>query len=255
MSVKDVPEFVRSVDAEELIFHSGDHGEEMFIIQDGEIEIFQQDTDEEVQLAVLRQGDFFGEMAILEHQPRTASARALTPATLLPIRGATFDDMLQRNPEVAVRMVRKLSGRLMQMERQVRDYMDARDADDEQATAPADGEVDAADSGTRPNPRLEHERSDHVFPIAVEGETTLGRPDAATGMVPQIDLTPVNEARTISRRHARLIGQGGSYHVLEEIGTTNGVTVNGQRVGGGEQVEIFDGDTIAFGGVTTIFRV
>src|SRR5258708_38747540 len=63
-------------------------------------------------LAVLEKGDFFGEMSVLEDMPRAASARALTDARLLQINGSTFDQLLQGNPEIAVRMLRKLSRRL-----------------------------------------------------------------------------------------------------------------------------------------------
>src|SRR4029077_11264090 len=85
---------------------------EMFIIHEGKIEILNQVGGKETVLAVLEKGDFFGEMSVLEEMPRAASARAITDTRLLQINGSTFDQMLRDNPEIAVRMMRKLSRRL-----------------------------------------------------------------------------------------------------------------------------------------------
>ncbi|MEM1246144.1 MAG: cyclic nucleotide-binding domain-containing protein [Acidobacteriota bacterium] len=277
----EAPSYFVNVSAGDFVFRHGDPGDEMFIIQEGEVEIVQEHSGDEVTLAVLRQGDFFGEMAILEAQPRTASARATADCNLLPIKGSTFDEMLQKNPEVAVRMMRKLSGRLRQMEQYVRDFMDSQSGEaaagsplpPEPAPAeapptpptppeappapepPAAAEEPPAAEEKAAKPRLEHEGTDHVFDIAAEGETTVGRPDAATGTTPGIDLTPVNDARTISRRHARIVSDGGKFFVVEEVGATNGVTVNGTRVGGGERVAVVDGDKVDFGAVKTTFKL
>src|ERR1700710_2581111 len=100
------------VKAGEYVFREGDLGTEMYIINDGKVEILNQVGDEEQVLALLEKGDFFGEMSVLEDLPRAASARAVTDVRLLQINGSTFDQLLQGNPEIAVRMMRKLSRRL-----------------------------------------------------------------------------------------------------------------------------------------------
>ena len=58
----------------EVIFREGDAGETMFIIQEGEVRIHKRVRDKETTLAVLKDGDFFGEMAIIDKEPRSASA-------------------------------------------------------------------------------------------------------------------------------------------------------------------------------------
>ena len=83
----------------------------MYIINEGKVEILNQVGDEEQVLAILEKGDFFGEMSVLEDLPRAASARAATDVRLLQINGSTFDQLLRGNPEIAVRMMRKLSRR------------------------------------------------------------------------------------------------------------------------------------------------
>src|SRR5215218_4367245 len=75
----------------DYVFREGELGTEMYIINEGKVEILNQVGDEEQALAVLEKGDFFGEMSVLEDLPRAASARALTDIRLLEINGSTFD--------------------------------------------------------------------------------------------------------------------------------------------------------------------
>jgi len=84
--------------AGEYIFQEGDLGTEMYIINEGKVEILNVVGDDEQVLAVLEKGDFFGEMSVLEDLPRAASARALTDIRILQINGSTFDQLLQGNP-------------------------------------------------------------------------------------------------------------------------------------------------------------
>ncbi|HEX2123024.1 MAG TPA: cyclic nucleotide-binding domain-containing protein, partial [Thermoanaerobaculia bacterium] len=98
--------------AGERIFSQGELGTEMFIIQEGVVEIIKHIAGESHLLSRLEKGDFFGEMAILEALPRTADAVALTDVKVVAINGSRFDEMLRKNPEVAVRIIRKYSKRL-----------------------------------------------------------------------------------------------------------------------------------------------
>lgn len=102
----------RQLAGDEVVFHEGDHGEEMFVIQSGRIRITKALGGEERVLAELGPGEFFGEMAILNNEPRNATARAVSPSVLLVYDKNTFEQMLMSNPNVAVRMVHKLAERL-----------------------------------------------------------------------------------------------------------------------------------------------
>jgi CRP-like cAMP-binding protein len=70
-------------------------------------------------LAVLPPGEFFGEMAILNNQPRSATAEVIEDATLLVIESATFRQMIQSSSEIAMRMIQKLSERLAMANSQI----------------------------------------------------------------------------------------------------------------------------------------
>lgn len=104
--------FGRTYEPGALIFAEGDSGEHMFILQEGEVRISKSVRAQEKLLATLRPGDFFGEMAILNNQPRSATARAATTCRCLVFDAQTFETMLRNHLPVAVRMIKKLSERL-----------------------------------------------------------------------------------------------------------------------------------------------
>ena len=91
----DVTSFVVTGKSGDTVFREGDAGEEMYIIQKGEIEILKSFGPETHRLALLEVGDFFGEMSLLEELPREASARSLTDYQVLRIDPSTFDQMVQ----------------------------------------------------------------------------------------------------------------------------------------------------------------
>ncbi|HEY8849114.1 MAG TPA: cyclic nucleotide-binding domain-containing protein [Thermoanaerobaculia bacterium] len=228
--------------AGEVIFRQGELGTDMFIIQEGEVQIIKHIADESHVLSKLEKGDFFGEMAILESVPRTADAVAITDVKVLVINGARFDDMLRKNPEIAVRIIRKYSQRLREantlLERLVGREVDA-------DSGPLDASVAPSEKAIRH--RLIDVTSGTAFFFSKADETTIGRADPVTGILPDIDLTPVDNNRSVSRRHAKIIRSGNDYHVLEEVGTVNGTYVNDVRIPTGVPVTLHDGDLLKIG--------
>lgn len=101
------------------LFQEGDVGREMYVIQTGRVEISRTIQDRKTVLAVLPPGEFFGEMAILNNQPRSATAEVIEDATLLVIESATFRQMIQSSSEIAMRMIQKLSERLAMANSQI----------------------------------------------------------------------------------------------------------------------------------------
>src|SRR5262249_42769109 len=99
----------------------------------------------------------------------------------------------------------------------------------------------------RPGHRLVDVSSGTQFFFSKGDETTIGRADPVTGILPDIDLTPVDLNRSVSRRHAKIVKRGGDYCVLEEVGTVNGTYVNEQRIPTGTPVAIHNGVTLKIG--------
>lgn len=104
--------FARDFKAGDVLFEEGQPGDFMYVVQSGEIEIRRTVGESERVLAVLPAGEFFGEMAILNGRPRSATAVVRTDARLLVIEGKTFDAMLRARPEIALRMIKALAARL-----------------------------------------------------------------------------------------------------------------------------------------------
>ncbi len=102
-----------------VLFREGDVGDAMYVIQSGSVEIRRLVGDQERVLAVLPPGEFLGEMALLNHRPRSATAVVREPSRLLVIDGQTFETMLRVRSEVAVRMIRTLAARLERANQQV----------------------------------------------------------------------------------------------------------------------------------------
>ncbi len=90
-----------------MIFNEGDAGDKLYIILKGEVEIFKKigDTREEV-LATLKTGDFFGEMSLIEQQPRSASARARGKLSALTMSKQDFDLVLKASEPMAAKIYR-----------------------------------------------------------------------------------------------------------------------------------------------------
>lgn len=270
--------------AGDFIFRENDPGDVMFIIEKGQVEIVKKIGEEDRRLTLFEPGDFFGEMSILEDLPRGASARAVTDCKLLRIDHSTFDEMLRENPEIGIRMMRSLSRRLREAGSGSVEATRAPAATvppasspipepkakpaqpppvaspptpDEPAPPAAQTRVSQPAGESKPGiaAKIIEKVSGQEFPLSTKPESTVGRPDSVTGIHPDIDLSTVDTARSISRRHAKLMREGTSFFVYEEIGTANGTFVNGERVKTGVKSEVRPGDEIRFGAVVTNFHM
>lgn len=86
----------RELTTGEYLFRQGDPGDEAYLVMSGEIEILMGAGGGERLLSVVHRGDIIGEMALLAHQPRMASARAKTAATLIAVPAESFQARLDR---------------------------------------------------------------------------------------------------------------------------------------------------------------
>ena len=85
----------------EVIVKEGEQGNSLFIVGRGKVEVLTIDDEgKEMTLALLKAGDFFGEVALLHPQPRTATVRASTPSTLLELRRHDLMPVLQSAPHL-----------------------------------------------------------------------------------------------------------------------------------------------------------
>jgi CRP-like cAMP-binding protein len=230
-------------EAGEMIFRQGDEGRYMYLVQEGEVEVLQDLAGERKQIAVLERGDFFGEMAILEDAPRSHSVRALNHARLIRVNPAGFKNMLVRNPDITVRMIRKLCRRLATTEELlVHTYTAASETNSEGHPLPI------------LRARLVSRSDGTEFSLPDRDQITIGRLDPLNNVHPDVDLTLVDPQFSTSRRHARILRQHSRHFIVEEQ-ATNGTFVNGKRVSAERPLVLRSGDDILFGGVQMRFVV
>ena len=114
-AAKKLCELLETLDceAQKVLFRAGDAGDAMYLIERGKVRISVQATDgRELTLTELGRGDFFGEMALLEGQPRSANAAVAEEARLAVLSREHFLSFMRRNPNVALEMLTALANRL-----------------------------------------------------------------------------------------------------------------------------------------------
>ncbi|MDH4200709.1 MAG: cyclic nucleotide-binding domain-containing protein [Spirochaetia bacterium] len=120
MSNDLIDKFGQNYPENSVIFREGDAGDDMFIIQSGEVTISKksQKNTQHI-LAVLKSGDFFGEMSLFTTENRSATAVASTKSLILRIDKSSFDFMLSSNLPFAKKMITKLCERLKRADDQI----------------------------------------------------------------------------------------------------------------------------------------
>jgi CRP-like cAMP-binding protein len=103
------------------IFEEGVLGDYMYLIGKGQVKVTKMSEDgREKILEILSDGDFFGEMSLLDREPRSASIKTTTPTVLLALSRTDFLGLLARSPDISMGLICELSRRLRETDEQVR---------------------------------------------------------------------------------------------------------------------------------------
>ena len=106
-------QYVRTYGPGEVVFREGDQGAEMYLIVEGEVEIRKGTSGSAAKTLVsLHKGDLFGEMALIDHKLRSASAVTSSDTKLLALNAQLFDSMIEQNPDFSRKMIRILAKRV-----------------------------------------------------------------------------------------------------------------------------------------------
>ncbi len=116
----------RHYKADEIVFEEGDIGSGMYAIRSGQVKIFTKDEHgNELELAVLEAGDFFGEVALTTSRPRIASARTTEQTVLVGLFRADMLETVRKHPTLASKILlglnRAISDRLHQSNQQLQE--------------------------------------------------------------------------------------------------------------------------------------
>ncbi|MCP4661762.1 MAG: cyclic nucleotide-binding domain-containing protein [bacterium] len=106
----------REFPADSLMLQDGTTGLGLFLITSGRVEVFKTEDERRISLAILGEGDILGEMALVDDQPRSASAVTLEPTTSLLLTRDSFRTLVKKNPEVAWAIVPSLAERLRDLQ-------------------------------------------------------------------------------------------------------------------------------------------
>lgn len=213
--------YSKAVKGGDVVFKTGDAGSDLFIIEEGRVEL---SVGQPSRTYTLEVGDFFGERALVYDQ-RDCTAKALTSCRLLRIDRGTFTAIVKVHPEIALLMLRSL---------------------------PREGGQGAAPAAAAPTTGVLVTSTNAHFPIA-KTDMLVGRSSQASGYTADIDLSGHDPDKTLSRKHARITRTTDGVFLKEEEGR-NGTFVNGTRVGPGQTVRLEEGDRIRFGLVEVVFR-
>lgn len=105
---------------ETIILEDDDSVQALFLIAEGEVKVYMTGVDKrETILTLLSKGDFFGEMSLVDGEPRSASVKAVTPAELLIIRREHFLEQVRQTPDLAMSLLVEMSKRLRKANRQI----------------------------------------------------------------------------------------------------------------------------------------
>ena len=121
----------------EIIVNQGKPGDCMYVIQSGTVEVFRSEEGTETRLSVLGEGDFFGEVPLIERENRWATVRAKGEVRVLTVDKRTFYARVSQDPTLMFRILETLSYRVRQLDVRVA-----------QLTARLDATGDTADSAS-----------------------------------------------------------------------------------------------------------
>ncbi len=109
IALADVVDFEK-LDADQILFQTGEPGDALYIVRTGEIELYIKDTaGQKIVLNVVRPGEMFGELSLLDSGPRSATATALTETELLVLDRDDLLLLFQKKPDAALHMLAAMS--------------------------------------------------------------------------------------------------------------------------------------------------
>ncbi len=237
----DFKNLIVSFDKDEYIYKENETASTMFIIHQGKVKLFKKtENGEEFVLGEFGKGDFFGEMAVLGENRRTENAIALEPVKVIVITKPVFIKLLKNNAEIAVKMIAKFSEKLKDANRMIDTLLKQKQLNLESTKGEHYAYLELIESGEK---------------IPLNSNTiVIGRYDPIIGIYPDIDISPYDPQKTVSRKHAVITREGNGTYIEEQIGVINGTFINGEKIKSGQKYKLNDGDKIFFGLVGCYYR-
>ena len=106
----------------EVVCQEGEEGEDMFVIQSGEVTVIKNTNKGEIAITTLKAGEIFGEMALFEKLPRSATVKALGTARILTIDKTGFIPRVSKDPTLAFKILESMSKRVRKLTEELSIY-------------------------------------------------------------------------------------------------------------------------------------
>jgi putative methionine-R-sulfoxide reductase with GAF domain len=100
----------------EVIFHEGEEGDRMYVVQSGRVRIIKKSPAGEIPIAVIEKGEIFGEMALFDRLPRSATATAMGDTRILGIDKNKLFQTIDRDPTLVLRLIESMSARIRRLD-------------------------------------------------------------------------------------------------------------------------------------------
>jgi len=237
----DFKNLIVNFEKDEHIYKENENASTMFIIHQGKVKLYKKsESGEEFVLGEFGKGDFFGEMAVLGEDKRTENAVALEPVKIIVISKPVFIKILKNNAEIAVRMIRKFSEKLKDANKMIDSLLKQKQIAIDTTKGDHYAYLELVDFGEK-------------IPLT-SNTIVIGRYDPIIGIYPDIDISPYDPQKTVSRKHAVITREGNGTYIEEQIGVINGTFLNGEKIKSGQKYKLKDGDKIYFGLVGCIYR-
>jgi CRP/FNR family transcriptional regulator, cyclic AMP receptor protein len=238
--------------AQEMIFRPGDPSDFAYVIQSGSVEILKSFPEKPSRLALLQDGEIFGEMGLVDERPRTLAARALSETRLTTVTREEFVDMILERPQESLKYLRTLFERLRAMNTRVAGEA----ALDTQATSRPPLLVTLIPLTDRARESLPREGLRLTrFPYRI-GRLSQHNPESDPLQINDLSL-PDESPFNVSKNHLAIEIEHGRV-VVRDRGSYLGTVVNGTSVGGGHRgasAVLLEGDNeMALGSSRSPFR-
>ncbi|MFH0957884.1 MAG: cyclic nucleotide-binding domain-containing protein, partial [Pseudomonadota bacterium] len=151
-----------------VLFQQGAHGDTMFVIQSGAVELTRSEDGREVVLAIMERGDFFGEMSLIDSGPRSATARTVQTSRLLEISRHSLLEHASRDPSIMINLMAALCMRIEKTNRLLQSTIFGDESLQNLATEPK-----SPDAQTSPEQFNECEGMNERVNVSVEDESGI----------------------------------------------------------------------------------
>ncbi len=242
--------FKKTYSKGDIIFKCDDNNKSLLVIHKGRVKLKRRIDDKIYDVAELSKGDIITFNTFAIESTRVYIAEALDDETILiEIPQNLFSSFIYKNPEISLKVIRKISTLLLRTENEFRQAMNLVNSmyskdkkEPEKKRLPSNVKAYFIVEKTMKKIQLVHTK------------TIIGRRDVSSGFVPDIDLSEEDKEKYISRRHAIVFFDQGEFYVKEEIGVINGTFLNGEKLKTNVPYKLKNGDVLRLCHLNLLFK-